>query len=85
MNEAILRSVGVREGSATWLAIEYMLRKNVPIGAASRAYQIPFHRLEPAWLKYQQALADRSAEARNMWAAAQNLTIEEFEKWWTNR
>ena len=85
MNESVLRSIGVREGSATWLAIEYMLRKNVPMSAASRAFQIPFHRLEPAWIRYQQTIADRRTDARNTWAAAQNLTIEEFEKWWISR
>lgn len=85
MNESVLREIGVREDSASWKAIQYMTEKNIPMGVAARAFAIPVCRFEITSRRYFETLAARHADGRNVWAAAQNLTIEEFEKWWVNR
>lgn len=85
MTEAVLRYVGVKPGSVTWDAIRYVEVKGYPMAAAVRSYGIPVVRLEPALLKYREAVAMRRAEAAEIQTVAQLMGAAEFESWWLNR
>lgn len=78
--KSILLSIGVREGSATWGAITYMLEREVPMAIAARAFQLPVHRLDHSWKKFCKARDNKAQEARDVWHLAQTMTIEEFQK-----
>lgn len=85
LNKPALLSVGVREGSVTWQAIDYLERTGHPMGAAVRAFRIPAHRLEKPLQEYRNKVQQLRTEAHITYHAAVNMPEDEFTQWFLKR
>lgn len=85
MSDAVLRHIGIKEGSTTWEAVKYLDSKGHPLAAAVSSFRIPMSRIEPAMQRYAEALRMRREESLEVWAIARSMTPSEFERWWVER